>query len=66
MIPHIHAAPSILAWDITESDEMIILASKQLWEYVSYQIAVDIARTEKSDLMRAAAKLRDFAGMYIR
>lgn len=64
LIPHIHASPSILEWDITESDEMIILASKQLWEYVSYQIAVDIARTEKSDLMRAAAKLRDFAIAY--
>lgn len=64
LMPHIHASPSILEWDLTDSDEMIILASKQLWEYVSYQIAVDIARTEKGDLMRAAAKLRDFAIAY--
>lgn len=64
LIPHIHANPTILEWEITEGDEMIVLASKQLWEYVSYQIAVDIARTEKGDLMRAAAKLRDFAIAY--
>lgn len=64
LIPHIYASPSITVWEISDADEMIILASKQLWEYVSYQTAVDVARTEKGDLMRAAAKLRDFAIAY--
>jgi hypothetical protein len=40
------------------------MASQGLWEFMSYQTAVDVARTEKSDYMIAAQKLRDFAISY--
>jgi hypothetical protein len=40
------------------------MASRGLWDKMSYQTAVDIARTEKDDLMAAAQKLRDFAITY--
>ncbi|ANB15511.1 adenylate cyclase [Sugiyamaella lignohabitans] len=64
LIPHIHAAPSIAEYDLTDADDFLILASKQLWEYVTYEMAVDLARTEIDDPMLAAQKLRDFAIAY--
>lgn len=64
LIPHIHASPSITEYYLADNDEILILGSKQLWEYVSYQIALDVVRMSNGDLMRAAAKLRDFAISY--
>lgn len=64
LIPHIHATPSITEYDLVDNDEILILGSKQLWEYVSYQIALDVVRMSNGDLMRAAGKLRDFAISY--
>lgn len=62
--PFVTAAPSIRCVELTDSDEFVILASRSLWEHTSYQTAVDIARTERDDLMIAAQKLRDFAISY--
>lgn len=64
LIPHIHATPSITEYDLADNDEILIIGSKQLWEYVSYQIALDVVRMSEGDFMRAAAKLRDFAIAY--
>ncbi|CAN6645393.1 adenylate cyclase [Trichomonascus vanleenenianus] len=64
LIPHIHAAPSIFSYELTGSEDFLILASKQLWEYVSYEIAADVARTHIRSPMLAAQKLRDFAIAY--
>ena len=40
---------------------MILLASSELWEYLSPELVVDVARSERTDLVRAAQKLRDLA-----
>lgn len=64
LIPHIHARPSVSEYDLSDNDEILILGSKHLWEHVSYQIALDVVRTSNDDLMKAAAKLRDFAISY--
>jgi len=64
VMPHVNAAPDVTEWKITDSDEFLIIANRELWDYISYRTAVDIARTERSDLMRAAQKLRDFAIAY--
>ena len=64
LMPTITAAPHIEKVELTEQDEFVILANRELWEYMSYQTAVDIARTERDDVMRAAQKLRDFAIAY--
>ncbi|KAI9284096.1 hypothetical protein BC943DRAFT_338368 [Umbelopsis sp. AD052] len=64
LIPVVNANPYVSTIDLTEEDEFVIMASKGLWERMSYQSAVDIARTEKEDLMLAAQKLRDFAITY--
>ncbi|CAO3652285.1 unnamed protein product [Cunninghamella blakesleeana] len=64
LVPIINANPYISVMEITENDEFLIMASQGLWECMSYQTAVDIARTEKEDSMLAAQKLRDFAISY--
>ncbi|KAI7898152.1 uncharacterized protein BX663DRAFT_582519 [Cokeromyces recurvatus] len=64
LIPVVNANPYISTISLAENDEFVIMASRGLWDRISYQTAVDIARTEKDDLMAAAQKLRDFALTY--
>jgi len=61
MMPAVIAAPHTMHATLTEQDEMIILASKELWDYVAPELVVDIARGVYPDLMFAAQKLRDLA-----
>jgi len=61
MIPAVIAAPDTTRVTLTEQDEMIILGSRELWEYVTPDLVVDVARTERRDLMIAAQKIRDLA-----
>jgi Leucine-rich repeat (LRR) protein/serine/threonine protein phosphatase PrpC len=63
-VPSINCNPFVSTIDLAENDEFVILATRGLWDKMSYQTAVDIARTEKQDLMTAASKLRDFAISY--
>ncbi|KAJ6594649.1 adenylate cyclase [Mycena capillaripes] len=62
LMPIVNARPDIVTYDLTELDEFIIIANRGLWDYVSYQTAVDIA--QRTDPMVAAQKLRDFAISY--
>lgn len=64
LVPHIHSAPYISEYDLSGADDFLILASKQLWEHISYETAADVARTELDNPMLAAQKLRDFAIAY--
>ncbi|KAI9354943.1 phosphatase 2C-domain-containing protein [Pilaira anomala] len=64
LIPVVNPNPFISTINLAENDEFVIMASRGLWDRISYQTAVDIARTEKDDLMIAAQKLRDFAITY--
>ena len=59
--PAVIADPHIARVPIKESDEMILIASRELWNFMSRDFAVDLARSERGDLMRAAQKLRDLA-----
>lgn len=61
MMPAVMAAPNINHVTLRESDEMILIASKELWDFMSLDMVVDVARSERGDLMRAAQKLRDLA-----
>ena len=61
LTPCVIAAPHVCRLDIKESDEIILLASRELWDYLTPDFAVDVARQERGDLMRAAQKLRDLA-----
>ncbi|KAF2012161.1 PP2C-domain-containing protein [Aaosphaeria arxii CBS 175.79] len=61
MSPSVIASPYITNLTLGDTDEMILIASRELWEYLTPDFAVDVARSERSDLMRAAQKLRDLA-----
>ncbi|KAJ8061725.1 hypothetical protein OCU04_009523 [Sclerotinia nivalis] len=61
LMPAVQAAPNVEHITIKEQDEMVLIASRELWEYLSPELVVDIARYEKHDLMRAAQRLRDLA-----
>lgn len=61
MSPCVIAAPHVVQMTIKESDELILIASRELWDYLTPGFAVDVARSERGDLMRAAQKLRDLA-----
>lgn len=64
LMPSVNATPHIYETQITELEELLIIASREVWEYLSYQTAVDLARGEREDLMKAAHKLRDIAMSY--
>lgn len=63
-VPHTHSGPSISIYDTAGGDVVLIMASRVLWDYLSYDLAVDIARQEQDDPMVAAEKLRDHAIFY--
>ncbi|TFY82405.1 hypothetical protein EWM64_g1607 [Hericium alpestre] len=64
LLPVVNARPDVYEYQLSELDEFIIIGNSGLWDYVSYQTAVDIARSERGDPMIAAQKLRDFAISY--
>lgn len=64
LIPCVNAAPHITEIVVADQEELLVIASKELWEYVTPQAVVDLARSERDDLMRAAHKLRDIAIAY--
>ncbi|CEP62743.1 adenylate cyclase LALA0_S06e02784g [Lachancea lanzarotensis] len=61
LLPHIHASPDISDIHLTTTDELLIIATSKLWEFVDYQTACDICRENKVEPMRAAEKLKDYA-----
>jgi adenylate cyclase len=61
MSPSVIASPHILNLTLGDTDEMVLVASRELWDYLTPDFAVDVARSERNDLMRAAQKLRDLA-----
>ncbi|ABN65930.2 adenylate cyclase (ATP pyrophosphate-lyase) (Adenylyl cyclase) [Scheffersomyces stipitis CBS 6054] len=63
-LPHTHSGPDISSISLTAADDMIVVANKIMWDYISYELAVDILRQEKDDPMLAAQKLRDYAICY--
>ncbi|KJR85782.1 adenylate cyclase [Sporothrix schenckii 1099-18] len=64
LMPSVMAAPHVVNHKVREQDETVVLATKELWEYLSPGLVVDIARQERGDLMRASQKLRDLAMAY--
>jgi adenylate cyclase len=64
LMPAVQASPHVTQVSITPQDEIIIIATKELWEYLSPGLVVDVARSERGDLMRASQKLRDLAMAY--
>ncbi|GAT22120.1 adenylate cyclase AcyA [Aspergillus luchuensis] len=61
MMPAVIAAPHTMHVNLTEQDEMVILASRELWDYVTPDLVVDVTRAERRETMIAAQKIRDLA-----
>ncbi|KAK3341208.1 hypothetical protein B0T25DRAFT_334445 [Lasiosphaeria hispida] len=64
LMPSVQAAPYVSHVTIREQDDIIILATRELWEYLPPGLVVDVARSVRGDLMRASQKLRDLAMAY--
>lgn len=64
LLPHIHASPDISDFALNFSDQMIIIATHKLWDYIDPETAADIARENTSDPTLAAEKLKDYAIAY--
>ncbi|KAL3230479.1 Adenylate cyclase [Nakaseomyces bracarensis] len=64
LLPHIHASPDISVVNITKADEMLIIGTHKLWEYMDVETACDIAREHISEPMLAAEELKDHAIAY--
>ncbi|KAK1755110.1 adenylate cyclase [Echria macrotheca] len=64
LMPAVQAAPHVSHCTVKEQDETILIATRELWEYLPPGLVVDVARSVRGDLMRAAQKLRDIAMAY--
>ncbi|KAI2602365.1 adenylate cyclase [Hypoxylon sp. NC1633] len=64
LMPAVQAAPNITQVSITPQDETILIATKELWQYLTPGLVVDVTRGERGDLMRVAHRLRDLAIAY--
>lgn len=64
LLPYVNANPSISQTVLTERDEFIIMASYELWTFITYQMAVDLVRQYPKDPTIGAYKLRDLAISY--
>ncbi|KAJ6604029.1 hypothetical protein B0H10DRAFT_1821629 [Mycena sp. CBHHK59/15] len=62
LLPVVNARPDVFVYDLSALDEFVIVANRGLWDYVSYQTAVDMI--QRVEPMVAAQKLRDFALSY--
>ena len=60
-MPSVIAAPNSFHCQLSEGDELIVIATRELWDFVTVDLAIDVARGDKGDLMLAAQKLRDLA-----
>lgn len=64
LMPAVQAAPYVTHVSIKEQHEVIVLATRELWEFVTPGLVTDVVRAERPDLMRAAQKVRDLAMAY--
>jgi len=63
LLPAVNSRPTVRTWTLEDFDDILIIANRGLWDYMSYQTAVDVART-MDDPMLASQKLRDLAMSY--
>lgn len=64
LMPAVQAAPHVSHVSIRDVDDILIFGTRELWEYLTPGLVVDVAREMRADLMLAAQKLRDLAMAY--
>jgi adenylate cyclase len=60
-MPSVIASPHLFHCQLSEGDEIIVIATREFWDFVTVDLAIDVARADKGDLMLGAQKLRDLA-----
>ncbi|WFD04586.1 adenylate cyclase [Malassezia obtusa] len=64
LTPIVSACPSVQCIELSDADEFVIVANAELWRYIPYQMAVDIARMDREHPRQASERLRDIAVSY--
>ncbi|WFD44892.1 adenylate cyclase [Malassezia psittaci] len=64
LTPIVNACPSVQMIELGDADELVIIGNAELWRYISYQMAVDIARMDRDEPRIASERLRDTAISY--
>ncbi|CCF60170.1 hypothetical protein KAFR_0J01020 [Kazachstania africana CBS 2517] len=64
LLPHIHASPDISMVTLSKADEMLVVATHRLWDYMDVETACDIARENSTQPMLAAQEMKDHAIAY--
>ncbi|KAK5959512.1 adenylate cyclase PWA37_003473 [Arxiozyma heterogenica] len=64
LLPHIHASADVSIVTLSPTDDMIIIATHKLWEYLGIEMACDIAREHSTQPMIAAEVMKDHAIAY--
>lgn len=64
LMPAVQAAPHVYHVTIKEQHEVIVMATRELWEYLTPTLVTDVVKAERPDLMRASQKVRDLAMAY--
>lgn len=64
LLPHIHASADVSVVTLSPTDDMIIIATHKLWEYLDIEMACDIAREHSTQPMIAAEVMKDHAIAY--
>ncbi|KAJ1906083.1 cysteinyl-tRNA synthetase, partial [Coemansia sp. IMI 209127] len=64
LLPYVNADPTINTLELAEEDEFLIMANSPVWDVITPQIAVDIARKHRRDPRLAAARVRDHVIAY--
>ncbi|KAJ1850609.1 cysteinyl-tRNA synthetase, partial [Coemansia sp. RSA 2703] len=64
LLPFVNADPTIKSLELTEADEFLIMANRPVWDAITPQIAIDIARKHRRDPRLAAARVRDHVIAY--
>ncbi|KAK6975105.1 adenylate cyclase [Favolaschia claudopus] len=62
LLPMVNARPDIFPYELTSLDDIVIIANRGLWDFVTYQTAVDLV--QHTEPTAAAQKLRDVAISY--
>lgn len=64
LMPAVQAAPHVCHVTIKEQHEVIVIATRELWEFLTPTLVTDVVKAERPDLMRASQKVRDLAMAY--
>lgn len=64
LLPHIHASPDISVTELNSSDEMLVLGTHRVWEYMDIESVCDITRENTANPMVVAEELKDHAIAY--